>query len=243
MPKLHPSRTSLFGGLRFSEKTWTYLFALQLLLGEGSSSFFAGLSGAVAGWMYLSNTLGLQSFRLPAMVEVSFSHYPSKCDLPLCQWQRVCSPLGHLFGSQSQPNTAAPNPLVRAARPQQGVGGIGGGIGGGGVGGGRPMPPIALAPPSEESIQSIMVGNGWYQWCFTDVFIRIWDLIEREQHRPFNPQKITWKQQPIYFFLGRVFALPAEINWVVIASEWRNVQPIAGTILSYIRFYKSILAN
>ena len=71
VPKLRSGLTYLPGGLSFSDKIWTYLFALQLLLGEGPSSVCAGVSGAVAGWMYLNNAAGLQDIRMPRMVEVT----------------------------------------------------------------------------------------------------------------------------------------------------------------------------
>lgn len=140
VPKLHPSRTALVGGLRFSEKTWTYLFALQLLLGEGSSSVCAGVSGAVAGLMYMSNSLGLQQFRLPSLLE------------------RLCSPLAAMAGFPPRPNTATPAPFQRPARPPPPPASPGdfGDFGGfGGVRGGG-VPPVALTPPSEEAIQTIM---------------------------------------------------------------------------------------
>jgi hypothetical protein len=72
IPKLHPSRHSIFGSFRFSEKSWTYVFALQLLLGEGVGSLCAGLSGVLAGSIYLVDIFGLQKFRLPKIVEVAF---------------------------------------------------------------------------------------------------------------------------------------------------------------------------
>lgn len=70
IPKLHPSRHAIFGNFRFSEKSWTYVFALQLLLAEGIGSFAAGLSGAIAGTVYLVDIFGLQKFRLPKIFEV-----------------------------------------------------------------------------------------------------------------------------------------------------------------------------
>jgi hypothetical protein len=70
VPKLHPSRHAIFGTFRFSEKSWTYVFALQLLLGDGLSSVAAATSGLLAGTIYLVDIFGLQKFRLPKIVEV-----------------------------------------------------------------------------------------------------------------------------------------------------------------------------
>eukprot|EP00602_Paraphysomonas_sp_CaronLab_P003754 CAMPEP_0185034908 /NCGR_PEP_ID=MMETSP1103-20130426/25333_1 /TAXON_ID=36769 /ORGANISM="Paraphysomonas bandaiensis, Strain Caron Lab Isolate" /LENGTH=234 /DNA_ID=CAMNT_0027571753 /DNA_START=224 /DNA_END=928 /DNA_ORIENTATION=- len=140
VPKLHPSRHSLLGGFRFSEKTWTYLFALQLLLGDGIGSVCAGGSGLAAGYLYLSNILCLQSFRMPRFIE------------------RLCSPVSYLLGNNYRPNTAVPNPLggtgvgraprvpaVPEFQRQQQDDGYS-----------HMLPPQVTAPPSEEDIQSIV---------------------------------------------------------------------------------------
>lgn len=101
IPKLHPSRHAIFGSFRFSEKSWTYVFALQLLCGEGLGSICAGLSGFFAGYVYLSDFLSLQSIRLPKFVETIFS------------------PFSYILGSTPLINNAIPNPHIQPPRQQQ----------------------------------------------------------------------------------------------------------------------------
>jgi len=101
IPKLQPSRHAIFGSFRFSEKSWTYVFALQLLCSEGMSSVFTGLSGLLAGYLYMGDILGLQNYRLPKFLE------------------SICYPFSFLVGSTPPTNNSTPNPLVRPSpRPE-----------------------------------------------------------------------------------------------------------------------------
>lgn len=75
-------------------------------------------------------------------------------------FQRLCSPLAAMAGFPPRPNTATPAPFQRPARPPPPPASPGdfGDFGGfGGVRGGG-VPPVALTPPSEEAIQTIMVS-------------------------------------------------------------------------------------
>ena len=57
-------------GLVISEKSWTYLLASQLVLGESISSIVAAAAGLVAGYLYIQDhTKKLQKFRLPKAIE------------------------------------------------------------------------------------------------------------------------------------------------------------------------------
>jgi hypothetical protein len=71
IPKLQ-SR-ALILGLEFSEKSWIYLLACQLLLADGSSSIGSSMIGLLIGYLYDRNVLRLQSIRLPVAVERSMS--------------------------------------------------------------------------------------------------------------------------------------------------------------------------
>lgn len=57
-------------GLEFSEKSWIYLLAVQMLFGEGLGSIIAGLNGLLVGILYDRNVFGLQKLRLPVFIEV-----------------------------------------------------------------------------------------------------------------------------------------------------------------------------
>lgn len=71
IPTLHPTKLPILG-LALSEKSWTYLLACQLIFSDGTDSFGAGISGLIAGYLYTWNGLGLQEYRLPALVETPF---------------------------------------------------------------------------------------------------------------------------------------------------------------------------
>jgi len=70
IPKLYPLERTLLG-ISFSEKSWTYLIAFQLLLCEGFSSFASGISGYIGGYLYCIDGFGLQDFRTPEYIQVS----------------------------------------------------------------------------------------------------------------------------------------------------------------------------
>lgn len=69
IPKIYTSQYILFG-LSFSEKSWIYLIAIQLLLSQGIQSFTVGLCGLVSGYIYDRDGFGFQSYRLPKFIEV-----------------------------------------------------------------------------------------------------------------------------------------------------------------------------
>ena len=72
VPALYPIQYSVLS-LRLSEKSWIYLLAAQLLFSDSWSSILAGASGLIAGYVYLKDLFHVQSYRLPASVEVSHS--------------------------------------------------------------------------------------------------------------------------------------------------------------------------
>lgn len=71
IPKMHASEYHVLG-VGFSEKSWIYLLAAQLLFSAGLRSFLPALSGSIVGYLYDTNYFSLQSFRLPRIVEVRY---------------------------------------------------------------------------------------------------------------------------------------------------------------------------
>mmetsp|Transcript_12415 Transcript_12415/g.22985 ORF Transcript_12415/g.22985 Transcript_12415/m.22985 type:complete len:327 (-) Transcript_12415:86-1066(-) len=160
VPKIQPSKANI-SSIVFSEKSWVYFLAMQLLFSEGTSSFLAGVSGLLTGYLYLNDVMSLQQFRLPSFIS------------------RLFSPLTFLCGptaASALPNGPTPVPPGRPGQgrgnnggrgpPMQGQGAFGGAGGGynrgenllgghGGMGYQRhhmPPPP----PPPEESIESLI---------------------------------------------------------------------------------------
>jgi hypothetical protein len=69
VPKVGTPQYSILG-LIISEKSWTYLLASQLVLGENISSIVSAIAGLVAGYLYIQDhTKKLQKFRLPKIIE------------------------------------------------------------------------------------------------------------------------------------------------------------------------------
>lgn len=66
VPRL--STYSLFGAGELSEKSFIYAVASYLALVQGWESLVAGLSGAIAGFLYFVFVPGLQRFKLPRWV-------------------------------------------------------------------------------------------------------------------------------------------------------------------------------
>mmetsp|Transcript_191 Transcript_191/g.503 ORF Transcript_191/g.503 Transcript_191/m.503 type:complete len:173 (-) Transcript_191:120-638(-) len=60
-------------GVRLSDKTFTYLASLNLLLMGGVPSMLAGGGGICAGLLYRANMFGLRKVRLPRFVVAAFS--------------------------------------------------------------------------------------------------------------------------------------------------------------------------
>lgn len=143
IPTLHPTKLQVLG-LSFSEKSWTYILACQLLFSDGTDSFGAGVAGLVAGYLYTWDGLGLQDYRLPSMVEAPFMA------------------LGSVFSSLFQaPAGATPGGRPTQRRPRREN------IGGGLQGLGNQMLPTDMGAlfddrsrlglqPREEDIQTLM---------------------------------------------------------------------------------------
>lgn len=96
VPKTSPTQYKMFG-FSLSEKTWVYALCAQLLLSDGLSSVISGLSGLLAGYLYMTDDLKLQQFRLPAAVE------------------RACGVVGTLLDSLF----SSPAPINRRPRAPQ----------------------------------------------------------------------------------------------------------------------------
>lgn len=172
IPKL--SSRQLFLGLDFSEKSWVYLLALQLLFSEGVSSITAGALGTLAGYIYDTNSFGIQRFRLPAFLEVLLN--PERMWLFIWNYlQRI--PLALNGYIRSMVSTQGGPPQRRPAndvqwRPAPGRPGRGS----------EGFLPARRQPqaPSEEAVSTLMVRT----IIFTCKFLmrgcpRVSDLIER----------------------------------------------------------------
>jgi hypothetical protein len=73
VPKTSTPQYSILG-LTISEKSWTYLLAIQLVLGENISSIIPAVAGLLAGYLYIQDhTKKLQKFRLPRSIENSIA--------------------------------------------------------------------------------------------------------------------------------------------------------------------------
>ena len=72
VPKLHPRLFSV-AGLDFSDKSFTYLLALQLMFNNGKESFASSLVGMIWGFLYFSEALMLHHFVLPNFIVSSCS--------------------------------------------------------------------------------------------------------------------------------------------------------------------------
>jgi hypothetical protein len=73
VPKVSPTQYKLFN-LSLSEKTWIYALCLQLLLSDGLGSVVSGMSGYLAGHLYMADDAKLQHFRLPSIIEVRYMY-------------------------------------------------------------------------------------------------------------------------------------------------------------------------
>ena len=73
IPKLHGTEYH-FMGISFSEKSWIYLLAGQLLFSTGLRSLLPALTGYAVGYAYDINYFSLQGYRLPRVIEVQKSH-------------------------------------------------------------------------------------------------------------------------------------------------------------------------
>ena len=73
MPKVSATQYKLLG-MSLSEKTWVYALCAQLLCSDGLSSVVSGMSGLLAGYLYMSDETKLQNFRLPSVVEVRLGY-------------------------------------------------------------------------------------------------------------------------------------------------------------------------
>lgn len=71
MPKLASSQYRILG-VQFSSKSWIYLLSAQLMLNQGLSSALPCAAGLLAGQLYDRDGFGLQSARLPKIVETPF---------------------------------------------------------------------------------------------------------------------------------------------------------------------------
>lgn len=153
-------------GLEFSEKSWIYLLALQLLFGEGVASLVAGLTGLLTGYLYDINLFGLQKLRAPVFFEVR-THFCVEAMANLVGEQRSVGVLNNIFSSLAPTNRDPRQaqghrnePLPREQAPEQpslygSMAPQGGGFGG-----------FEMPPPDEESILTLMVTTIVIHTCW-----------------------------------------------------------------------------
>jgi len=68
-------------GIPASDKLFVYILALQLLLSNSTNSVFSGICGIIAGLAYKSETLGLNKWKLPSIV----NHFCRRFLLPILE--------------------------------------------------------------------------------------------------------------------------------------------------------------
>eukprot|EP01035_Chromulina_nebulosa_P017009 gene17009-22511_t len=68
VPHLQSRRLGVLG-IDISEKSWIYVLLIQLLLSDGFNSSGSAFIGWLIGFIYDSNTVGIQNIRLPKFVE------------------------------------------------------------------------------------------------------------------------------------------------------------------------------
>ena len=64
-------------GISFSEKSWIYLLAGQLLFSTGLRSLLPAMTGYAVGYVYDRNYFSLQRYRLPRVIEVQMFFHVS----------------------------------------------------------------------------------------------------------------------------------------------------------------------
>lgn len=101
--------------MEFSEKSWIYLLACQLILCDGLPSVVAAFSGLLAGFLYDRDGYGIQNYRLPQRVEVSLNSQ-SRCFGSFCS-QAIFSAAGTLVNSLLPQRNAATAPTVGRTPP------------------------------------------------------------------------------------------------------------------------------
>eukprot|EP01041_Mallomonas_annulata_P011809 gene11809-24740_t len=151
IPKLHPLKISVLGA-SFSEKSWTYLLAIQLALSDGVPSVTACAAGFLAGFLYTIDGLGLQEFRIPRLIE-----------RPFVVTYNFLEGFFHLPGinNDTTQQRQRQRGLARVNLGNFGIGGVaprfvaGGPGAGGGVGGGGAVPMPPAPPPAEESVSAL----------------------------------------------------------------------------------------
>ena len=74
VPKLSPRYFSILG-IDFSDKSFTYILALQLLFNNGISSIASGLAGFLVGVVYSAEVLPLHAWRVPSFLSNAASRF------------------------------------------------------------------------------------------------------------------------------------------------------------------------
>ena len=74
VPKLSPRYFSILG-IDFSDKSFTYILALQLLFNNGISSIASGLAGFLVGVVYSAEVLPLHTWRVPSFLSNAASRF------------------------------------------------------------------------------------------------------------------------------------------------------------------------
>ena len=74
VPKLVPRYFSL-AGVNFSDKTFNYIIAGQLLFSHGVESVASGLAGMIVGMVISSDIMSIASWRIPGFVATVFAKF------------------------------------------------------------------------------------------------------------------------------------------------------------------------
>jgi membrane associated rhomboid family serine protease len=151
VPTLIPEYFRLCG-LRFSDKSLTYLLVAQLVFSDGSRSILPASVSLLGGILYANDVLGLQSrLRFPVVVR----NFCKRHILPLIESNGSESLFlgGGMAGSGPSAQRGTDNDAALAAM---------GRINGGGGGGGRPMGNLTQRRPGSfpETMQNFGGGGG-----------------------------------------------------------------------------------
>lgn len=142
-------------GFNISYKTFTYLLLAQLMMSNGWQSALAGISGLLAGLLYISDMGGIQRWRFPIWLQ-------NFCERHLLPHVVSSSPYGYGW-QQPRTNTGVLATLDGSGRPinqvPQMTAGFRG-VGAGDLGMRQPIPmqpQEVYVPPTPEQIASLEV--------------------------------------------------------------------------------------
>lgn len=105
-------------GLRFSDKTFTYLAGLQLLLSSWRRSFLPGVCGILAGTLYRMNFFRIRRLKFPELFASFFSRISGPSNRSTAPTAPNRNSLGNLPSyTAQQPEGNLPAPVTNQTEP------------------------------------------------------------------------------------------------------------------------------